>query len=82
MQKGTVSVRYRDNQKLIQEMRVDKVAQMLKAEHPDPSEAQNNFYAKAFDPAKFFGEEQEETKVAPQAESKAPAKANAGASAA
>ena len=39
MQKGTVSVRMRDNQKLIKEMRVDKVAQMLKDEHPDPSVA-------------------------------------------
>lgn len=79
MAKGTVSVRYRDNQKLIHEMRVDKVAEMLKSEHPDPSVAANNFYAKAFDPAKFFNDEPEESKVAPKSEAKAPAKAPAAA---
>ena len=69
-------MRYRDSQKL-QVMRVDEVANMLKKEHPDPSTAYNNFYAKAFDPAKFFGEE--ESKVAPGAGGGAPLQAAAAA---
>ena len=51
---------------------------MLRDEHPDPSVASNNFYARAFDPAKFFSEESKETIVAPKSEeSKAPAQASA-----
>ena len=60
-------------------MRVDKVAAMLKDEHPDPSAASHSFYAKAFDPAKFFGEEPEESKVAPKSEGKASAASPAAA---
>ena len=67
MKDGTVNVRTRE-MKILGKIRVDKVAQMFKAESPGPSQAYENFYQKAFDPVAFFGEDieapqQEESKV-------------------
>ena len=57
MGEGLVDVRARDGARL-GKLRVDAVAAMFAAESPVPAHAFNSFYAKAFDPAKFFGEEE------------------------
>ena len=56
MKDGTVNVRTRE-MKILGKIRVDKVAQMFKAESPGPAQAYENFYQKAFDPVAFFGED-------------------------
>ena len=59
MHDGLVDVRMRGS-KVIGKMRVDKLAQLLKAEDPAPSMSFNNFYKKAFNPETFFKDSPEE----------------------
>lgn len=54
MADGLLDVRTRDG-KRHGKLRVDKVAEMMKAENPDEANAFKKFYAKAFDPVKAFG---------------------------
>ena len=64
MHDGLVDVRMRGS-KILGKMPVDKLAQLLKDEHPAQSTSYENFYKKAFDPASFFKdspEGQEESK--------------------
>lgn len=55
MNEGLLDVRTRDN-KRHGKLRVDEVVRMLENEKPKPASAFKDFYAKAFDPAKFYGD--------------------------
>ena len=58
---GTADVRTRDNTRH-GAIRIDKIAEMLKAEEPAPAKKFDTFYEKAFDPKAFFGDVKEEIK--------------------